>query len=54
VALIIAGLEIPHLHVHVVPMRTEADLHFDRADHHPDPAALDDAADRLRRALRPA
>jgi histidine triad (HIT) family protein len=51
VALIIAGLEVPHLHLHVVPMRTEADLHFANADTTPDPAALDDAAERLRTAL---
>ncbi len=51
VALLIAGLEVPHLHLHVVPMRTEADLHFANADPSPDPAVMDDAAERLRRAL---
>lgn len=53
VALIIAGLEVPHLHLHVVPMRTEADLHFGNADTSPLPASLDDAAARLRAALGP-
>ena len=51
VALIIAGLEVPHLHVHVVPMRTEADLNFANADTRPDPDGLDDTAARLRTAL---
>lgn len=51
VALIIAGLEVPHLHLHVVPMQSEADLHFANADPSPDPAALDDAAERIRSAL---
>lgn len=51
VALMIAGLEVPHLHLHVVPIRTEADLHFANADTDPDPAALDDAAERIRAAL---
>jgi len=51
VGLIVAGLEVPHLHLHVVPMRSEADLHFGNADQHPDPAALDEAATRLRDAL---
>ncbi len=52
VGVIIAGLEVPHMHLHLIPIDTEADLSFARADHSPDPAALDDAAARLRAALR--
>jgi histidine triad (HIT) family protein len=52
VGMIIAGLEVPHCHLHLIPIETEADLSFARADHSPDPAALDDAAERLRAALR--
>jgi histidine triad (HIT) family protein len=52
VGMIVAGLEVPPCHLHLVPIETEADLSFARADHHPDPAALDDAAERLRAALR--
>jgi histidine triad (HIT) family protein len=52
VGMIIAGLEVPHCHLHLVPIDTEADLSFARADHNPDPAALDEAADQLRAALR--
>jgi diadenosine tetraphosphate (Ap4A) HIT family hydrolase len=52
VGAIIAGLEVPHCHVHVVPISSEADLDFARADGSPDPAAMDDAAERLRAALR--
>ena len=48
----IAGFEVPHCHVHVVPLRELADLDFARVDPDPDPAALDDAADRIRDALR--
>ena len=51
VGMIIAGLEVPHCHLHLIPIDSEADLSFARADHHPDPAALDEAADRLRAAL---
>jgi histidine triad (HIT) family protein len=51
IGMMIAGLEVPHAHLHVVPIQSEADLSFARADHSPDPAALDDAADRLRAAL---
>ncbi|MGQ0433853.1 MAG: HIT family protein [Microthrixaceae bacterium] len=52
VGLIIAGLEVPHTHLHVIPIDREADLSFASADPSPDPEALDAAADRLRGALR--
>lgn len=52
IGLIIAGLEVPHTHLHVIPIDTEADLSFSKADPSPDPAALDAAAERLRAALR--
>jgi histidine triad (HIT) family protein len=52
VGLIIAGLEVPHTHLHVVPISSEADLDFANADADPDPATLDEAADALRAALR--
>lgn len=51
VGLMIAGLEVPHLHLHVVPIRGVHDLDFANADQNPDPAALDAAADALRAAL---
>jgi histidine triad (HIT) family protein len=51
VGLMIAGLEVPHLHIHVVPIRGVHDLDFSNAEQHADPAALDDAANRLRAAL---
>ncbi|HLU40821.1 MAG TPA: HIT family protein [Microthrixaceae bacterium] len=52
VGAMIAGLEVPHCHVHVLPIGSEAELDFARADHSPDPASLDDAAERIRAALR--
>lgn len=53
VGLMIAGLEVPHTHVHVVPIRGVHDLDFANADPAPDPAALDDAAERITAALAP-
>ena len=50
----IAGFEVPHVHVHVFPAEDLGDLSFDRVDRAPDPADLDDAADRIRAALRAA
>jgi len=52
VGTMIAGLEVPHCHVHLVPIRSEADLDFATAEQSPDPARLDDDAERIRNALR--
>lgn len=54
VGLIVAGLEVPHCHIHLVPIRSEADIDFARADHAATPDALDDAAARIRQGLREA
>lgn len=50
VGVIIAGLEVPHTHLHVVPIDGESDLNFANA-RPADDAALDDAQRRLRAAL---
>ena len=52
IGLMIAGLEVPHTHLHVVPMDGVHDLDFDNAATDADPAALDAAAERIRVALR--
>jgi diadenosine tetraphosphate (Ap4A) HIT family hydrolase len=52
VAQMIAGFEVPHVHVHVFPADELADIGFAGADLSPDPAVLDDAAQRIRAALR--
>ena len=53
IGLMIAGFEVPHVHVHVVPMNSMAALDFGQADPDPDPADLDqlqaDLRDRLSR-----
>lgn len=52
VALLVLGLEVPHAHIHVVPIDAEADVHFANADTSASAESLDDAAARLRGALR--
>jgi histidine triad (HIT) family protein len=52
VGLLIAGLEVPHVHLHVVPIDGVHDLDFANASADPDPAALDASATALRAALR--
>jgi diadenosine tetraphosphate (Ap4A) HIT family hydrolase len=52
VAVLLLGLEVPHAHVHLLPIDSEAQVDFSRADHSADPAALDEAAERIRAELR--
>lgn len=52
VGTIILGLEVPHVHVHVVPIWEPRDLDFGNADPNARPEDLDAAAVRLRDALR--
>ena len=52
VGLIIAGLEVRHLHVHLTPIWALTDLDFARQDKSAKPVDLDDAAERLRAVLR--
>lgn len=54
VGLMIAGLEVRHVHLHLVPIHSLGDLDFAKADAKAAPAALDAAAERLRAALREA
>jgi diadenosine tetraphosphate (Ap4A) HIT family hydrolase len=51
VGLMIAGFEVPHVHIHVVPMNTMAHLDFSNANTDPDQAALDQHQADLRAAL---
>ena len=53
ISLIIAGLEVPHTHLHVLPITSEADIDFRKANSAVDPAELDQAAHDLRTALGP-
>lgn len=51
VALLALGLEVPHVHLHLVPIDDERQIDFSRVDLNPDPADLDAAAARIRSAL---
>ena len=52
IGVMLAGLEVPHCHLHVVPIRGLHDLDFGNQDPDPDPAMMDDAAETIRRELR--
>lgn len=49
--LLIAGLEVPHLHVHVFPAYTMGNFDISGADPSPSPESLEDAQARLKAAL---
>ncbi|MDQ1462805.1 MAG: hypothetical protein QOI08_4289 [Actinomycetota bacterium] len=52
IGMLIVGEEVPHTHLHVVPINSPEELTFAHADPSPDFDALDDAAIRLRARLR--
>jgi len=54
IGLMIAGFEVPHTHLHVVPLDHMGHLDFNQADADADPSDLDDVAEALRATLRSA
>ena len=52
VGLMLAGLEVPHVHLHVVPIRGVHDLDFANADRDARAEDLDAAAETIRTELR--
>ena len=54
VGLIVAGLEVPHVHIHVLPFERESDLAFRNAAPSVPPGELALAAEAIRGALRAA
>ena len=52
VGVLVVGEEVPHTHLHLVPYTDLSQMSFANQDSNPDPAALDDYADRIRATLR--
>lgn len=51
VGMLVAGLEVPHVHLHLLPIDQISDLDFAKQHDEP-PAALDAAAEKIRAALK--
>ncbi len=51
IGLMVVGLEVPHVHIHVVPIRGAHDLDFDNQDPNPDPAMMAAAGESIRQEL---
>jgi len=51
IGLMIAGLEVPHTHLHLVPINSIRDLDFAQQNHKTPAAELDAAAEKIRQAM---
>lgn len=51
VGMMIAGLEVRHVHLHLVPINAISDLNFEKQDKNASPESLDAAARKLRDAI---
>lgn len=51
IGLLLAGLEVPHLHFHVFPLYELSDIDVAKVDRRPRPEDLDAAAEKIRTAL---
>jgi histidine triad (HIT) family protein len=52
IGLMLAGLEVPHAHFHVVPIRGVHDLDFGNQDPNPDEGMMEKAAEAIRAELK--
>lgn len=52
VGIAVVGLEVPHVHIHLVPLNSMDDLNFTRPKLKPAPDELAAAAEKIRVALR--
>ena len=52
IGLIVAGFEVPHLHIHVIPADGPADIDFANAARSVDPDDIEDAVASIRYILR--
>lgn len=51
VGVMVAGLEVPHVHYHLIPIHKISDLNFELQNNDPKPSELDEAAEKIRAAL---
>lgn len=47
----VLGLEVPHAHIHLVPLQKEGDMDFNHKISDPDPARMAEIADKISAAL---
>jgi histidine triad (HIT) family protein len=52
IGVMIVGDEVPHAHIHIVPINAAGELSFAHANHNPPEGSLEAAAGKIRAALR--
>lgn len=52
IGMMIVGFDVPHVHIHVVPVDDLSHFDFRSADRQPDPEDLDSTAETIRSTLR--
>src|SRR6201995_5252863 len=48
----VIGLEVPHAHIHLIPLNKVSDINFERPKLNPTPEQLAATADKIREALK--
>ena len=51
VGMAVLGLEVPHAHIHLIPLRKEGDMDFRHKIENPDPARMAEIAENLSKAF---
>ena len=51
VGMAVIGLEVPHVHIHLIPMNAVGDMNFSKAKLTPTPEELEEAAQKIREQL---
>ena len=52
VAQVVLGLEVPHAHIHLVPLKTEGDMDFRKEKLHLQPEEMQAVADKIYAAFK--
>ncbi|MDE5774539.1 MAG: HIT family protein [Muribaculaceae bacterium] len=52
VGMAVIGLEVPHAHIHLIPLQQEGDMDFKNKIADPDPARMKQTAEEIARAFR--
>ncbi|MDR1879698.1 MAG: HIT family protein [Tannerellaceae bacterium] len=52
IGLAVIGLEVPHAHIHLIPVTAERDMHFGKGKQAPSQEELAETADSIRAAYR--
>jgi histidine triad (HIT) family protein len=52
VGVAVIGLEVPHAHIHLIPLNRVSDINFERPKLNPTAEQLQETADKIRQALK--